>query len=51
MLANKETSDTTGTIETVPFKATDGLSIASISAAAHRLEGIAERTPLLNIPL
>ncbi len=45
MLTNPET------VETVPFKATAGLSIAAIRAAAHRLEGIAEYTPLLNVPL
>ena len=38
-------------IETVPFKATAGLSIAAIRAAGHRLQGIAEYTPLLNVPL
>ncbi|MBV6632356.1 MAG: threonine/serine dehydratase [Alphaproteobacteria bacterium] len=45
MLTNPET------IETIPFKATAGLSIAAIRAAAHRLEGVAERTPLLNVPM
>jgi len=38
-------------VATVPFKATDGLSIAAIRAAGHRLEGVAVKTPLLNVPL